>query len=82
METNSLIVDILKSMNFSHEVMSNVWITAGIGKTSDAASIFDYLSRFIKHGDTIIVSQIATPVTMGTIHGNTCYNGIEEIMLS
>lgn len=80
--TNSLIVDILKSMNFSYEVMNNVWITAGIGKTTDAASIFEYLSRYIGNGDRIIVSQIATPATMGTIHSNTCYSGIKEIILS
>lgn len=80
--TKSLVVDLIKSMNFSHEAMGNVWITAGIGKTSDAASIFDYLNRFIDEGDTIIVSQITTPATMRTIHGNVCYSGIEEVMLS
>lgn len=82
LDTNSLIVDILKSMNSSHEVMNNVWITSGIGQISDAASIFEYLNRYISNGDRIIVSQIATPATMGTIHSNTCYNGIREIILS
>ena len=82
MATNSLVVDILKSMNFSHEVMNNVWITSGIGQISDAASIFEYLNRYISNGDRIIVSQIATPATMRTIHGNACCSGIKEIILS
>lgn len=79
-ETKSMFVSILKSMNFSYEIMDNVWITAGIGKTADATSIFEYLNRFITNGDVVMVSQIATPASTNTLKANTCQNGIREII--
>lgn len=77
-----MLTDVIKSMNFSYEVMENVWITAGLGIISDAKSIFGFLSRYIGAGDTVMVSQITTPASMDTIHSNTCQSGIREIIYS
>lgn len=77
---SELFIEVLKSLNFTRQVMPNVWITAGSRAFSDAKTIFDYLRRFVKPEDIIFVTQIAMPVSMQTVHGNISYRNIADIM--
>ena len=77
---SGLLIEVLKSLNFTRQVMPNVWITAGSRAFSDAKTIFDYLRRFVKPEDVIFVTQIATPVSMQTVHGNISHRNIADMM--